>query len=291
MGFIRSTGLVIVCVLLFVSLLCSGIFLSLGLSLSYENVSPKINSIATTIVQDQIGEAQIEKYLPLMQEYCKLNPDYIFSEAGYTFSLSCDDVPNSTQELVQDTVSSLVKGFYYKDYTCEFWNCFEQEDVPLFLVSKHAQDYWMAKFYTSLIISLVLIGLVVLLARKKANGVILTGSLIFVVSLIISKLKLIGTKVAGALMSTVAGALSGDVAKEMVSEVVDVFFSESSKIFIWMFVIGLVLIAGGIVLRLMGIGFKIADKIEEVQGKEETSKLKEEVKNLKNKLGKKRKKK
>ena len=284
MGFLRGAGLVVASVLLFIAVLCSGVFLSLGLSLSYDNVNPKITSIATTIVEEQIGTAKIETYLPLMQAYCQLNPNYVFSEDGYTFDLSCEDLPNSAEELIQDVVSSLVKGFYYKEYSCEFWKCFEQEEIPLFLVSEYAQNYWMSKFYTTLIISLILIGLIILLAQKKSNGMIVSGALIFVVSLIVSKLNLIGTKIAGGLISPVAGTLSGDAAKEVVSDIVKVFFSESSKVFIWMFVIGLLLIVGGIVLRLMGVGFKIADKIEKVQEKQETGKLKEQVNNLKSKL-------
>ena len=288
MGFLRGAGLVIASVLLFVAVLCSGIFLSLGLSLSYDNVNPKITSIATTIVEDTIGTTQIESYLPLMQTYCELNPEYVFNEQGYTFSLSCSELPNSTEELIKDSVSSLVQGFYYKDYNCEFWKCFGEEDMPLFLVSKYAQDYWMSKFYTSLIFSLILIAGIILLAEKKANGLIVSGSLIFAASLIISKLDLIGTKIAGALISPVAGVLTGDMAQGIISEIIEVFFSDASKVFIWLFVIGLLLIVGGIVLRLMGIGFKIADKIEKVQQKEETGKHKEEVKDLKNKLTKKK---
>ena len=119
MGFLRGVGLVIVSVLLFVSLLCSGIFLTLGMSLNYDNVNPKITSIASTIIYEQIGSSEIDKYFPLMQEYCQNNnTEYVFSEQGYTFVFSCDSVPNSTEEFVGNTVSNLVKGFYYKEYSC-----------------------------------------------------------------------------------------------------------------------------------------------------------------------------
>jgi hypothetical protein len=284
MGFLRGAGLVIVSVLLFVSLIGSGIFLTLGMSLTYDNTNQKISSIATDIIQGQIGEGQIEQYLPLMKAYCEQNPDYVFNEQGYTFVLSCDNIPSSTGELIKETTSSLVEGFYYKDYQCKMWDCLQEEDIPLFLVSEHARDYWMSKFYTSLIISLILIALLILLAQKKSNGIILTGSLTFVASLIISKLNTIGTKIVEALMGPVAGALSGDIHQEMLSDVVGIFFSESSRVFIWMLVIGLLLVVVGIVLRIMRVGFKIADKIERIQGKDEKNKLKKEVKELKDKL-------
>jgi len=279
MELIKSFLLVVVSVLLFVSLLASGIFLTLGLSLNYENVNSKITSLATNIINEQIGEVNVAKYLPLMKTYCEKNPNYVFNEQGYNFSLSCDEVPNSTEQFVNSTINSLVSDFYYKEYNCEFWSCLKQEKTPLFLVSEYAQNYWISKFYTTLIISLILFVLTILLASKKSNGLILSGSLIFVVSLIVSKLDPIGTKIVNALIKPVAGVLSGVDSKEMISKIVSVFFSESSRVFLWMFIIGLILIGIGILLKIFKIGFKISnlfEKGEKLFSKQETEKQEKE---------------
>ena len=59
MGVLRGFGLVIVAVLLFVSLLATGIFATLNYSLTYENVQPKIYNIADSVITEQIGNQNI----------------------------------------------------------------------------------------------------------------------------------------------------------------------------------------------------------------------------------------
>ena len=264
MGLIKDFLLVVVSVLLFVSLLTSGIFLTLGLSLNYDNVNSRITPLATNIIQEQIQPLGIEKYLPLMKTYCKENPKYVFSEQGYNFSLSCDKIPNSTQEFINSSVKSFISNFYYKEYSCSFWKCFQEEEVPLFLVSKYAQDYWMSSFYKMLIISLILVGLIVFLVSKKSNGIILIGSLFVGSSLIISKLDIFGTKLAKILISPVLKVFSKETSQQIISKIVSIFFLESSQVFLWFFVIGLILIGIGILFKIFKIGFKISKLFKKV---------------------------
>ncbi len=278
MGFLRGAGIVILSVLLFVSLLAAGFFAVLASSLTYENVEPQIHSVATKIIEEQIGETTIVDTLtPYLKEYCKNNSEIVYKFQGYTFVFPCEVVASGTDSIINYSVNYLVGDFYYKDYQCEFWKCFEESDIPLFLVSEYAQDYWKARFYNAFLISIVLSAGVVLLFRRKANGFILTGILLIISSLIILQLRKIGAFVAQLILSPVSTAVSEGTSQEILSQVISIFFSKAGAVFLWMFVIALILIGTGIILRLFGIGFKISERLENMgQNKEikETRKIK-----------------
>jgi len=77
----------------------------------------------------------------------------------------------------------------------------------------------------------------------------------------------IGTFVAKVILSPLSLALSKESTNVILAQVVAMFFSESSKVFLWMFIAGLILITIGIVFKITGLGFKIREKIEEIKGK------------------------
>jgi hypothetical protein len=107
-----------------------------------------------------------------------------------------------------------------------------------------------------------------LISEKKSNSPILIGSLIIVNSLIVLTLEKIGTIIAKAILSPISLALSEENINPILSQLVGIFFSESSRIFLWMFIVGLVLIVMGIVFKITGLGFKIGKKIEELKAKD-----------------------
>ncbi len=295
MGFFRGAGLVIVLVFLFIALLLAGIFASVSLSLNYENVQPRIHSIATEIIETQIGAESIANQLiPYLNVFCKTNTEVVHNFEGYTFVFPCTVIGEGRESIINYSINYLVNDFYYEEYNCSFVKCFENSKVPLFLVSDYARQFWKSIFLKSLIASLILAGLTVLLVERKANASILTGSLLVASSLIILTLEKIGTFVAGIVLSPVALALSKEDTTSVLSQVVAMFFSESYRVFLWMFALGLILIIVGIIFRLTGIGIKINQKIEEIKqkasGEEKVSKadvkkiVKEEIskKNLQN---------
>lgn len=285
MGVLRGFGLVIVSILLFLSLLSAGIFATLNYSLTYENVQPKIYTIADSIITEQIGTEKIVNQLtPFLEIYCQNNTEIVQNFEGYTFVYPCTVIEQGYDSIINYTINYLIQDFYYKDYNCTFVECFKETNVPLFLVSEHAKNYWKSLFNKSIIAILILIALTILLIEKKTNTPILTGSLFVASSLIISQLKNIGTAIAKLILSPISAALSNESSKEIISQIVGIFFAESSKVFLWMFIAGIILIAIGIILKLTTLGIKIKNWIEKIKSKKKIENLEQNQKNIQKKV-------
>jgi len=186
MGFIRGSLLVLVCILLFISLLLSGIFLTLSLSLRYENVQKELVSVVKELTDDNFGLIEEEFNLTermdeaqkFMEKHCQNESSYVFSEGGYTFVLPCDileEIPETPGTLVEKGIETIVEEIYYKEYDCGFWDCFDESELPLFLVSEKAKNYWEEKFYFTVIAFAVLVVLIFFLVERKQNTLIVVG--------------------------------------------------------------------------------------------------------------------
>lgn len=264
MGVLRGFALVIISVILFVSLLATGIFATLNYSLTYENVQPRIHTTADSIITEQIGSMQITNQLtPYLSVYCRNNTEIIQKFEGYTFVFPCTIVQQGEASIINYTIDYLVSDFYYKDYNCSFAKCFEENDVPLFLVSEHAKDYWNSLYRKFLLFDLILIALVILLVERKSNSPILTGALLIPAALLVASLKKIGAFIAKLFLNPISSSITGEKTNGIISQVVGIFFSESSKVFLWMFIIGIIFIAIGLFFKLTALGMKIKQKIQE----------------------------
>ena len=72
MGFIRGGLFVIASVLLSLFFLFGNVFLTLGLSLDYDNVQPELVSVVKDITEDEISlEQKIEEKFESMELYCQ----------------------------------------------------------------------------------------------------------------------------------------------------------------------------------------------------------------------------
>ena len=271
MGVLRGSGIVIVSVLLFVSILIGGISLSMGLSLSYDNVQPQIHSLVAGIVEDSIGAESITNQLtPYLETFCLENTEIVYNFEGYTMVYPCSVVEEGHDSILNHSVDYLVSDFYYKDYDCAFTECFGESDIPLFLVSNHAKNFWQSLFFKALIASLVLAGLIVLLLENRINSLLLVGCLVLGGSLVVLASKKIGVFIAGVFLSPLSSAFS-DGNSELLSKVVSIFFLESSQVFLWMFILGLILIGVWIIFHLTGFGFKIKEWIDKFGSKKISS--------------------
>lgn len=268
MGVLRGFGIIIISILLFICLLVGGIFASISLSLSYDNVQPKTYSIASEIIKTQIGEeTMVDQLTPYLKVFCKTNTEVVQSFGNYTFIFPCSVIEAGYDSIVNYSVNYLVSDFYYKEYNCTFTECFKESDIPLFLVSNYARQFWKSLFFKALIASLILACSIVLISKKRSNAPILIGSLLVASSLIVLTLEKIGTAIARMILSPISLALSKENINTIISQLVAMFFLESYRVFLWMFITGLVLIVAGIVLKITGLGFKIGKKIEEIKGK------------------------
>lgn len=270
MGVIRGFVIIIISILLFLAVLVAGIFSTLSLSLTYDNVQQRVYPIVSNIVETQIGtEVITEQFMPYATAYCQKNgnTEIVQEIEGYTIAFPCSVVQEGYNSVFNYSVNYLVSDFYYKEYNCTFKECFAESKVPLFLVSNYARQFWRSLFFKFFIVALVLACLTFLIVEKISNAPILAGSITIIASLIVLSLEKIGTIIANAILSPLSVALSSENIKDILSQVVAIFFSESSSVFLWMFVLGLILIALGIVFKITGIGFSIGKKIEDLKSK------------------------
>jgi len=278
MGLIRGILLVFVCVLLFVSFFLMGTFATLDSSLSYETIKPQIKPL----LRDTLDFTPIYNYESVFENYCVNSTEYVYPDVNHTFVLPCNVVANGTEAIIDYQLDILIEDDYHKEYDCKFWNCFK-ETGPFFLVSQYAQDYWRSKFYNFLIISILLAGLVFLLVEKKINFPILTGVLLVVSFIPVSVLDSIGKVILKIILSSMKSAVDGLSSIDLNAFVL-IFFSQANNVFLTGLVIGLALIAVGILLKIFKFGFKINKLFGIGFGKKKDSKEESEIEK-KNKKG------
>ena len=282
MGFFRGALLFLVNVLFILFLLALYSFATLSSSLEYQNVQEEISplvenftnmgidsilgdgsilggEVSTFLGEDFNLSQEIEENLDEIEAFCLNNSGaYDLGEFGYELNIPCENIPEDPVLLVQEkvdimvneTVHDFVEEIYYEDYPCEFWDCFGQQDIPFFLVSEKAQQYWQQKFYISLVVCIVFAFLIFLLVEKKINYPILLGSLILFPA--IPFLKLIS------LLSFL---------DSFIVKILSIFVSKSYQVFWTGFIVGLVLIIFGILLYTVLAGTKIANWFQERSSK------------------------
>ena len=245
MGVIRGSLVIVVSVLLLISFIAMNSLFILSSSLKYNNVqeglTPVIQDITgqeSQLPSDLFGDLNVtkatEQEFQLMQVYCNTSnyTNYAFIFSGYNVNISCEDINMGQEAVIDNAIRGVVEDIYYKDYNCNFWNCFSKESVPFFLVSQKAESYWSGKFYLALLASLILIALLFLLVEHKQNGFIITGALLILSVLPLLKL--------GSLLYAIAGNFS----------VLLEIFLKNVKLVYWIsIVIGIILIGLGIAFK------------------------------------------
>ena len=265
MGAIRGILLVVVCVLLFISVLVGGILWAISSSLQYEHVQPGLSSLVDEVIDSQVGavsgeldiEEEIESLMPMIETYCAGKEEYVFVYEGESITIPCDVLVQGPAAVISEGVDSLIEQYYYQEYNCNFWDCFGESDIPLFLISEKAQDYWQGKFRLVLLAFFVLVGLAFLLFEKKTNFFIFVGGLSIVGALPLLK------------VGTITSRLTSSVGNlgEYASDLVLIFFNQSQNVFIRIVLFGGVLLVVGIVLKIFKIGFSIANFFGKFKGK------------------------
>lgn len=249
MGFFRGGLILIVGILLFFSFLAATSFFILGSSLKYDNVReglyPIVKNVSesgtTGILSKEItGDFNLteaaEDAWRIAKSYCRNrnNTEYVFSYEGYTLDIPCETVLNSTnsEAVVNESYEDVIYDIYYKDYDCNFWNCFSKTGFPFFLVSKKAMDYWMEKFYLVLIVCLVLIGFMFLLVEQKTSAPIIIGAFLVLSAFPLLKL------------NDFFYAIAGNF-----SVLINLFLNSTRSVFLFSLIFGMFLVGAGIALR------------------------------------------
>ncbi len=256
MGAIRGILLVFVCILIFFSLLVGSFLWTVSSSLQYENVQPGLSSLVDKVIDEQLDvggklniEEKMDDLMPTIEAYCQDNQQYAFVYGGNSIVIPCDILTQGPEAVISHGTNSLIEQYYYKEYNCDFWDCASEGEVPLFLISQKAHDYWKSKFYFSLIAFFVLAVLTFLLVEKNTSFFILVGGLAIVAALPLLK--------TGSLISRLSNAM-GDLG-EYVSEMILIFFNQANNVFIKIIIFGAVLLVIGIVLKIFHLGMAITN--------------------------------
>lgn len=245
MGFIRGSAFVILSVLFFISLLVLNSVLVVSYSLDYKNIQSELVPVVKQVVENQINLTDLvdNHQYPLMQKFCANSSiNYNFSAGNYSFNIPCSVISNGTSAVIGYGVDTVVHDSYYADYNCSFFDCFKQNTLPLFLVSKQSFDYWQSKVYLIALASLILLALMFLFIEKKSNLPLVAGSMVVLTALPFMKLDIFFS------------SLPRDYLKFLA-----IVFNQSYKVFIIMAAIGIVLIATGIIMKVFGVGFEISE--------------------------------
>lgn len=247
MGFLRGAGLVLVSIALFGMLLIGGIFLTLSSSLNYDKVQPAVYTLVKGIIETQIGEEQIKnEIMPAAEIYCQTEEEIIQDFGGYVLTIPCSIVKQGYDKVLDYSINSITHDFYYKEYNCKFIKCFnssqDNSELPLFLISNLAHTFWRGLFLKFLLFSILLFGLIILLVKKKPNSLVLLGSLLIPISLVIFILSKVG--------QWVSSSASGGDLSLVLFQVIGIFFSQASRISLWMAISGGILIVLGTILKI-----------------------------------------
>lgn len=253
MGVIKSGLLVIACFLLLIVFLAGNLFLTVNLSLNHDNVKTGLNSVIKELIKEN-EVLDMENSIEVMQLYCQNNQEYVFSQEGKTFVIPCDVVSQGSESVFDNVINGLVDEYYYKTYECGFFDCFESGEPPFFLVSEQTKNTMKVWFYYCLIIAILLVALMFFLIENKINLFILTGVIVIVSSLPFLKLE--------SFISFFSSNLFG---------VLSLFFSKSYNVFIIFFIIGLILLILGIMMRFFHFGLKLSDLFNKIFNRGESS--------------------
>ncbi len=262
MGVIRGALLVIVSVLFFLSVFLAGLAFTIASSLQYDNLKTELIPVIKNFTGETLNlNEQLEQIYPAMVLSCKNNVGYVFTYGEYTLTFPCEVIMQGSDEVIDYGLDQILEEIYYQEYDCSFFDCFKQGKLPTFIISEKTRTFLNNKFYILLVASIALAGLMFFLVEKKANMAVVSGALITIASFPFMKLSN---------MSSLAGKFAG---------IVNIFFSNSFYVFIRMLIIGVIILALGIILKIFNIGFAISDFFAKIKPgkKEEKVKTKKEA--------------
>lgn len=240
MGLLRGGITFFLGIVLLITLILGNLFLTINLSLSYENVKEKIVPFIENESQEGIGlNLKIEKEYSIASSGCQTNSDYSFSYGGHNFDIPCDIVKKGSNATLDYGVSQIVYQVYYQDYSCGFFECLKKGQY-FSMVSKQSKDYWKGKFILFLFISLAITGIMFFFVENKISLLEITGFLLIISSLPFMKI------------SNLLSFLDSSILK-----FIPLLFSESYKVFLITFILGVLLVLANFAIRFFSFGNSI----------------------------------
>jgi hypothetical protein len=266
MGGIRGFFVVIVSVLLLLSIFSSVLLSILTSSLNYNTLQQESKESIKGILEEQMEiNSVVDTAYPFMQIYCKTNPEYTFYAQGFAFTFPCNITSEGKEIMFDKGIDYLIKGAYYKQYDCEFMDCFKKTEVPTFLFSLKTYLFIRNIFYISLAVFFLLFILLFFLIEKKTNLPILAGSLLIISSLPFFRVANLINLIPNKLAVKVAG----------------LFFSTAPSVSIRVLIAGIILLTAGILLKIFKVGFFISKNISKFKKPQSKEVKKPAIKEIK----------
>lgn len=268
MGFIRGTLFIIVSILLFFSLIGTGIFYMVNLSLEPEIVqSHLVNSTNKAVREIGVYDNFVESF-EMIQSECDKIGFYEFNIDYEILNVDCENLSSDVDEAYYNNLGNFVMNSYYNDYNCSIWDCLKETGSPSFLISKKTKDYAYGKFYFFLLVSLALIGAMFFLVEKKSSFPIIVGGFLSVVSFIFLKID----------------SFVPTFEDKLVLSFVSIFLTRAYGVFAKFIFFGILFILIGLIWKFAIFGFKVKKVIDwfkewkKNHAKAKAEKLKEEKK-------------
>jgi len=289
MGFIKGSLLFIVSVVFFVMLIFGCVFLTISLSLKYENVEKEFPVIAENLTDGKFNlieedfnlTKEMEKASEFMVDHCNqsytlqnsqndtlqnqnasdvqkssedLPVSYVFSAGGYVFVIPCsllDELDENPQALTESGISNIVNHIYYEEYDCNFWDCFKKAapDFSFSSLFREKQIGWKGTLF-----------LVSEKARdywhEKFNSALIVLLVLTVLIFLLTGQKQNTPLIIGALMMSSSFVLLWfknifEGVTKIYLVFLSLFFSKTGTVFWILFISGLIIFSAGIALRFL----------------------------------------
>jgi|GEM_PF-2523864 len=244
MSFLKKSGLTLAVIILSVSLIISGIFLTLSFSLTKTNIQSNAVQFFDYLSASGESNNEIQNLTAGMILQCGAGISNISLPRDFlsldSIEIPCSKVFEGNEKVLSFISSSLINSVYDENYTCSgLKECIQvsqqKNSFPSYLISGQFQNYCYKKFALAFFFVLISLVAIIFLVNKKHNFGFLSGFTFFGVSVIFLILK----KVA------VASAKNSGL-----GPIINIFLFSSYKVFNIIFGIGFLLILIGFVLRL-----------------------------------------
>ncbi len=258
MGIIRGGLFIFVCILLFISLIVGGVFLILSLSLSYENVNSNFKEILKNQkISDSGVETMIEEVYPSMIESCA-NSEFIeYADSNINITIPCSVVNQGSPAVIDYGYDAVTKEVYYRQYECKFFDCFDNPNGSLVIISNHGRTYWLNKFFISSIIILIILLILFFLAHKKYNFFIFSGIVFILSSFVLLNIQKFLIPIIKTTLNISTQQLN-QLGEVSLDTILNLFFAKSPSVFIMFFIVGIIFIVIGVLIRLWILSYGVS---------------------------------
>ncbi|HOH04424.1 MAG TPA: hypothetical protein PK032_03035 [Candidatus Pacearchaeota archaeon] len=250
MSFIRGAVITLFGIVLTICILLMNVSITFASSLDYDDLKPALDNSANGVI-DSIVDFE-EVFGEELNNYCNIDSQYIFNYGNESFAIPCEVIEEGEDSIAIYIQNNFIEQIYYADYNCKFWECVKESEVPFVLISDKARVYWAGKAILLAIMSLVLFGLIFLVAENRPSKFISFGILLALCSLPFKNMNWISK-----------------IVPAQVAPLFSLFSQKAHTVFVIMLIISIILALIGIVALIFG--WKMKFKEENLENKKSAS--------------------